>query len=105
MLRVSSSDAELEPTAPSGDTRSWVANPAEQKRPGAVLVQGTLPRTAEGGVHTVDDVVLDATGPGSERVRGFLDNTEVFRVMAEALGLGAPQAKAHPAARTPKPRP
>jgi hypothetical protein len=26
---------------------------------------------------------------GSERVRGQLDNTEVFRLMAEALGLGA----------------
>jgi len=53
-----------------------------------VLVQGNLPRSAEPGVHTVDDVTLDAMGPGSERVRGFIDNTEVFRIMAEALGLG-----------------
>jgi alkaline phosphatase len=34
-------------------------------------------------------VILTANGPGSERVHGSMDNTEVFRVMAEALGLGA----------------
>ena len=39
-------------------------------------------------VHSGEDVILTATGPGSERVRGQIDNTEVFRVMAEALGLG-----------------
>ena len=39
-------------------------------------------------VHSGEDVVLTATGPGSERVHGQMDNTEVFRVMAEALGLG-----------------
>ena len=38
-------------------------------------------------VHSGEDVVLTATGPGSERVRGQIDNTEVFRIMAEALGL------------------
>ena len=33
--------------------------------------------------------ILTATGPGSERVRGSMENTEVFRVMADALGLAA----------------
>ncbi|HET9157076.1 MAG TPA: hypothetical protein VFN91_10445, partial [Myxococcaceae bacterium] len=61
-------------------------------------VEGNLPRSAEGGVHTMEDVTLGALGPGSERVKGFLDNTEVFRVMAEALGLGRAPAAA-PAAR------
>jgi alkaline phosphatase len=32
-------------------------------------------------------VVLTASGPGSERVAGFMENTEVFRVMVEALAL------------------
>ena len=41
-------------------------------------------------VHAGEDVILTASGPGSERVRGSMDNTEVFRVMVEALGLGAP---------------
>jgi alkaline phosphatase len=40
-------------------------------------------------VHSGEDVILTATGPGSERVRGQMDNTEVFRVIAEALGLGS----------------
>ncbi len=56
--------------------------------PGAQLRIGNLPREAEQGVHTVDDAVLRATGPGSERLFGFVDNTYVFRAMAEALGLG-----------------
>jgi len=37
--------------------------------------------------------VLTAVGPGADRVRGFLDNTEVFRIIAEALGLGAEVAR------------
>jgi alkaline phosphatase len=41
-------------------------------------------------VHSGEDVILTATGPGSDRVRGQMDNTEVFRVMVEALGLGSP---------------
>ena len=40
------------------------------------------------GVHSGEDVILTAAGPGSEIVRGQIDNTEVFRIMAEALGLG-----------------
>jgi len=91
-----------EPTVPAPDKKGWVANPAE-KNQRAVLVEGNLPKSAEGGVHTMDDVVLDALGPGSDRVHGFLDNTEVFRVMAEALGLGRAPAAApawRPAAGT-----
>jgi alkaline phosphatase len=38
-------------------------------------------------VHSGEDVILTAAGPGSERVHGQLDNTEVFRIVAEALGL------------------
>jgi alkaline phosphatase len=38
-------------------------------------------------VHSGEDVILTATGPGSERVQGSMDNTEVFRVIVEALGL------------------
>lgn len=60
--------------------------------PGAQLREGVFPRSSGGGNHAADDVILNAGGPGSERVFGFMDNTEVFRVMAEALGL-APDAK------------
>ena len=46
------------------------------------------PRLANASVHSGEDVVLTAVGPGSDRVHGQIDNTEVFRIMAEALGLG-----------------
>lgn len=73
----------------------YVANPVYEKKAGAMLRPGNLPRSADTGVHTVDDGVLQAMGPGSSMVKGFMDNTEVFRVMADALGLGTlarPQA-------------
>jgi hypothetical protein len=47
-----------------------------------------MPASASDGVHSADDAVLTALGPGSERVHGFMDNTEVFQVMVNALGLG-----------------
>jgi alkaline phosphatase len=37
---------------------------------------------------TIDRLILTAVGPGSDSFRGQMDNTEFFRVMAEALGLG-----------------
>ena len=80
-------DGPREPTVPAPGRKGWVANPAE-KTARSVLVEGNLPRGSEGGVHTMDDVVLGALGPGSDRVHGYMDNTEVFRVIAEALGLG-----------------
>src|SRR5262245_11509657 len=57
--------------------------------PGAVLRFGNLPAMINADVHSGEDVILTATGPGSDRVRGQMDNTEVFRVMVEALGLGS----------------
>ena len=71
-----------------GSDDKYGANPAYEKSPGAMLRLGNLPRSADTGVHTADDGVLQAMGPGSGMVRGFMDNTEVFRVMADALGLG-----------------
>src|SRR5262249_31769513 len=56
--------------------------------PGAVLRFGNLPAMINADVHSGEDVIWTAVGPGSDRVRGQMDNTEVFRVMAEALGLG-----------------
>jgi len=28
-------------------------------------------------------------GPGSEKFKGFMDNTEVFKIMVQSLGLGS----------------
>jgi alkaline phosphatase len=45
-----------------------------------------LPYIKVDGSHTAEEVVVAATGPGAERVRGFLPNTEIFRIMMEAYG-------------------
>jgi len=36
-------------------------------------------------LHTGGDVWLLGEGPGSEAVHGFLDNTDIYRIMAEAI--------------------
>ncbi len=40
---------------------------------------------AKASFHTAGDVWLLGDGPGSENVRGFLDNTEIFSLMAKAI--------------------
>jgi alkaline phosphatase len=80
-------DAPFVPAVEGAD-KNYVANDKYRDVPGAVLRTGNLPRNAPQGVHTGEDVVLTASGPGAEHVRGFLDNTAVFRIIANALGLG-----------------
>ena len=83
-----------EPFTPAvkDDKGNIVANPKYQDVAGAISLIGNLPRTgsraASEGVHTADDGVLTAIGPGSEQFKGFMDNTEVFRAMVDSLGLG-----------------
>jgi alkaline phosphatase len=36
--------------------------------------------------HTGEEVLVAAQGPGAERVRGYLDNTDLFGVMMDAFG-------------------
>lgn len=66
---------------------TYVENPKNCDRPGAVHITGNLPADANSGVHSGDDVLLTAMGPGAEAFHGRIDNTRAFRVMAEALGL------------------
>ncbi|MBH5402837.1 alkaline phosphatase [Bradyrhizobium sp. CNPSo 4010] len=78
-----------EPTVKAGDDGTFKANDKYKEVPGAVLRPGNLSSLVGASVHSGEDVILTATGPGSERVHGSMDNTEVFRVMADALGLAA----------------
>ena len=72
------------------DSGKYVANPKYiQLQEDAIHVGGNLPSHQDVGVHTADDAVLNAQGPGSEKFKGFMDNTEVFKVMVESLGLGS----------------
>ncbi|MCA6118686.1 alkaline phosphatase [Bradyrhizobium sp. WSM 1738] len=77
------------PTVKGDEAGTFKANDKYKDVPGAVLRPGNLPAMIGASVHSGEDVILTAMGPGSERVRGSMDNTEVFRVMAEALGLAA----------------
>lgn len=80
-----------EPTVKAGDDGTFKANDKYKDVPGAVLRSGNLSAMIGASVHSGEDVILTATGPGSERVHGSMDNTEVFRVMVDALGLAAAQ--------------
>ncbi|MGZ3290721.1 MAG: alkaline phosphatase [Xanthobacteraceae bacterium] len=82
-----------EPTVAGKDAGTYVANEHYKNVPGAVLRFGNLPAMINADVHSGEDVVLTASGPGSERVRGQIDNTEVFQVIAQALGLGSADAE------------
>ncbi len=45
-----------------------------------------LPNVRMHDTHTGEDVLVAAQGPGSERVRGFMANTDLFDVMLGAFG-------------------
>jgi alkaline phosphatase len=83
-------DGPNDPTVQGETPGTYVANERYKSVPGAVLRLGNLSALINTDVHSGEDVILTAMGPGSERVRGSMDNTEVFRVIAEALGLGGP---------------
>ncbi|WP_152102113.1 alkaline phosphatase [Bradyrhizobium sp. TM102] len=78
-----------EPTVKAGDDGTFKANDKYKDVPGAVLRPGNLSAMIGASVHSGEDVILTATGPGSDGVRGSMDNTEVFRLMVDALGLAA----------------
>ena len=82
-------DGENNPAVAGKEKGTYVANEQNCSRPGAIRVEGNLPRDAASESHSGDDVLLTAMGPGAEAFHGRLDNTRVFRVMVNALGLGA----------------
>ncbi|PAS94967.1 MAG: alkaline phosphatase [Candidatus Dactylopiibacterium carminicum] len=88
-------DGENVPAVKNADG-AIVANEKYKSVPGAIFVTGNLPnkgsRAANQGVHTGDDVILTATGPGADKVRGQMENSDLFRVIADALALGKPAA-------------
>ncbi|MBI3714950.1 MAG: alkaline phosphatase [Betaproteobacteria bacterium] len=91
-------DGPFEPSVGDAD-KNILPNPKYRDVPGAILRVGNLSKTGSRaspeGTHTADDGVLTAMGPGSEQFHGFMDNTEVFRVIVNSLGLapGKPAKK------------
>ena len=81
------------PFAPAiqNEKKEYIANEQYKDIPGAVLVTGIIPKSSDSGVHAVDDVVLQAEGPGSEGFRGYMEQSDVYKGLAEAFALGAKQ--------------
>ncbi|MEZ2128120.1 MULTISPECIES: alkaline phosphatase [unclassified Sinorhizobium] len=75
--------------AVQNEKKEYVANEAYKNVPGAVFVQGNIPKEGDSGVHSVDDVVLQAVGPGAEGFRGYMEQSDVYRVLVDAFALGA----------------
>jgi alkaline phosphatase len=69
-------------TSPTKPTRTFPAPSSSQ---------GNIPKSGDSGVHAVDDVVLQATGPGSEGFKGYMEESDVYRVLADTMALGAKQ--------------
>ncbi len=60
-------------------------NPLQRDTAGSFLVTGQIPDAI--ATHTASDIVLSATGRGSELFTGVMDNTDVFfKVMRVAFG-------------------
>ncbi|MBB4953145.1 alkaline phosphatase [Agrobacterium vitis] len=85
-------DGPFEP-AIQNEKKQYVANEAYKNVPGAVFREGNLPRSADTAVHAVDDIVLQSTGPGSAGFKGYMEQSDVYKVLADAFAIGAPKAK------------
>lgn len=48
-------------------------------------VQPALIDASKGSLHTGGDVWLLASGPGSEAVHGYLENTDIYRIVADVI--------------------
>ncbi len=73
------------------EKKEYVANEQYKDVPGAVFVQGNIPKSGDSGVHAVDDVVLQSAGPGAEGFHGYMEQSDVYRVLADTFALGAKQ--------------
>ena len=73
------------------ENKEYVANEAYKDVPGAVLRTGNIPKSGDSGVHAVDDVILQASGPGAEAFKGYMEQSDVYKVIADVLALGVKQ--------------
>ena len=78
-------DGTFSPTV-KNEKGQYVAND-KYKSDTAVLIQGNLAYGDATEVHSVDDQILSMSGPGSEQVKAYQENTDVFKYLVKALGL------------------
>ncbi|KGQ39701.1 alkaline phosphatase [Gallibacterium anatis] len=65
----------------------YVANEAYKSVPGAVLRTGILPKSESNGVHAIDDIVIQAQGSGSEAIKGYMENSDIFKVIVDSFAI------------------
>jgi alkaline phosphatase len=78
-LRQDKGLALLGPTPEGNPYITWATGPKVAKPNEPVA------REAVGGVNTAEDVIALGAGLGAERLRGFLDNTDIFQILRDAL--------------------
>lgn len=78
-LRQDHGLALLGPTAEGHPYITWATGPKgpQSNEPAA--------RETPGAVNTAEDVIAVGRGLGADRVRGFLDSTDIFRIVRDAL--------------------
>lgn len=77
--------------AVQNENGEYVANEAYKDLPGAVFREGNLPKDNDTAVHAVDDTVLQAAGPGAEAFKGYMEQSDVYKILADAFALGTVQ--------------
>ncbi|MBT0782454.1 alkaline phosphatase [Paracoccus sp. pheM1] len=77
--------------AVQNENGEYVANEAYKDLPGAVFREGNLPKDNDTAVHAVDDIVLQAAGPGAEAFKGYMEQSDVYKILADAFALGTVQ--------------
>lgn len=65
---------------------NYIAND-NYKSDSAVFMAGNLAPGESSEVHAVDDMIAGVQGPGSEKLKPYQENTFLFRLMVESLGL------------------
>jgi alkaline phosphatase len=74
---------------PAAETNAGAAASSASAGPSAEAAQpasGPRPNVRVEDGHTGEQVLVAAAGPGAHRVRGFIRNTDVFRIMMAAYG-------------------
>ena len=50
-----------------------------------------LPPGSKGAAHVMDDEIPQASGPGANRFKGYMEQSDVYRIIAGVLTLGNSQ--------------
>ncbi len=77
-----------DPTISDGGT-GYAPNPDICTEAGAYFRTGNLPRNTNQGVHSADPLPLFAFGPGAQNFSGVMDQTDIFFMIAKAMGVDA----------------